>query len=167
MMRISLHIAFGLVFSVLFISCAQHRAAVSSNPGAFRASLVAISVKNIDSTAAWYGRYLGFRLVEKKDFPDYKMSIGMLEKEGFNIELVQHQDSNPITKYVPNFDNPALIQGYGKIAYAVDNLDHIVTVMKAGSVRFILGVRDSKDENTGTCIVLDNNGNWVQLIGPR
>ncbi len=129
--------------------------------------LIAISVRDIDSTTAWYGKYLGFTQIDKKDFPDYKMSIVILQKESVRLELVQHKESVPVSSLLPKLDNPALIQGYGKVAYEVNNIEQIVRMMKADSVRFILELQDDdikSFEGYKSCIVLDNNGNWVQLF---
>jgi len=132
----------------------------------FRVMLVAISVKDLDSTATWYHKYLGFNLMDKKDFPDNNVTVAILENNSVRIELVQHKESVAPSKLIPKLANPALIQGYGKVAYDVADIEQIVRTMKSDSVTFVHNLRDV-DRGTfvgyKSCIVLDNNGNWVQL----
>jgi catechol 2,3-dioxygenase-like lactoylglutathione lyase family enzyme len=126
--------------------------------------LVSISVKNIESTAAWYHKYLNFKLGDRKDYPQNKISIGILTKDDLSLELVQHSESVPVTKFVPAISNPAVIQGYAKVGYVVENIEQLVKRMKTDSVKFVLELRESKETGSKMCIVLDNNGNWVQLM---
>jgi catechol 2,3-dioxygenase-like lactoylglutathione lyase family enzyme len=133
----------------------------------FKVLLIAISVRDIDSTTNWYHKYLGFNLIDKKDFPENKIGITLLENNGIRLELVRHKQSIAADSLIPRLDNPALLQGYGKIAYEVADIDQTVRTMKAEGVKFVYDLRDSA---TGifagyrSCIVLDNNCNWAQLF---
>ena len=129
--------------------------------------LVAISVRDIDSTASWYKKYLGFALTDKKDFPDYKVSVGMLQKGDVHIELVRHQESIAPSSVLPKLDNPAIIRGYGKIAYEVDDIGLTVRTLKADGVKFITDLKEGSGKDFAgrkNCIVLDCDANWVQLF---
>jgi catechol 2,3-dioxygenase-like lactoylglutathione lyase family enzyme len=132
----------------------------------FRILLVAISVKDLDSSVGWYQKYLGFALADKRSFPGDRVSLALLRRGTARIELVRHDQSVAPSTLVPNLDNPALIQGYGKVAYEVTDIENIVSLMKADGVKFVLDLRDSTTKDFmgyRYCIVIDNSGNWVQL----
>ncbi|HVO74166.1 MAG TPA: VOC family protein [Ignavibacteriaceae bacterium] len=137
---------------------------IADAPKEFKVYLVAVSVKDINTAAAWYNKYLGFQFGEKKDYPESKVSIGIMTKGDFSLEIVQHKESVPVSKFIPDISNPAMIRGYGKIGYMVDNLDEIIKRMKADSVKFIIDPMQNKTSGSKMCIVLDNDGNWVQLM---
>jgi catechol 2,3-dioxygenase-like lactoylglutathione lyase family enzyme len=149
-----------IILSALFISGGY----VADSPKDFRVFIVAISVKDINTAAGWYNKYLGFEFGEKKDYPESKVSIGIMTKGEFSLELVQHKESVPVSKFIPDISNPAVVRGYGKVGYIVDNLEEIVKRMKAGLVKFIIDPMVNKASGSKMCIVLDNDGNWVQLM---
>lgn len=133
----------------------------------FRIALVSISVHDIDASVEWYRKYLGFVLSDKRAFPENNVTIALLKKAQVRIELVRHAESVAPSTLVPGLENPALIRGYGKVAYEVVDIENIVKLMNADGVKFVLGLRDSTvTEFLGykSCIVLDNSGNWVQLF---
>ncbi len=151
------------IIALLLVLCLPATDLAQDN---FKVVLVAISVRDIDSAASWYNRYIGFALTDRKDFPEYKVSVGMLQKGDVRIELVRHQESVAPGTVVPKFDNPALLRGYGKIAYEVADIDRTVHKMKAEGVKFISDVKESVGKDFAgqkNCIVLDCDGNWVQL----
>ena len=155
-------IQFSMLFSVLLLP------GVLKAEEGIKVTLVAISVMNIDSSAAWYHKYLGFDVVEKKNFSDRKMQIAVLKNNGVRIELVQLEKSVRTNQLIPNLKNPAIIQGYGKVAYEVMNIKKTVRMMKSNGVQFLreLGIsRVGQFAGYKVCIVLDCDSNWVQLYG--
>ncbi len=74
--------------------------------------------------------------------------------------------SPPETTEGAHMHHPDLIQGYGKVGYEVADIERVVRIMKADNVRFVYDLRESSGKEFAqyrNCIVLDNNGNWVQL----
>lgn len=128
-----------------------------------RPYLVAVSVSNLETSAAWYVDHLGFRLVDKKEFPDYKLRIAILERDRFRLELVQTEGAQSPSRLAPGSDNPARILGFGKLAFLVTDVDARARRMKEKGLKLQLEpTRDDKD-GTKSFIVLDPDGNWIQL----
>ena len=87
-----------------------------------RPSLVAISVQNLDQSVHWYTDTLNFKVQETIDLPESKLRITFLERNNFRLELIELKDSFPIRRYVPDLTNRALLQGFSKLAFDVDDL---------------------------------------------
>ena len=129
-----------------------------------RPYLVAISVKSLDESAAWYSGVLGLRLVEKKDFPDHGLSIALLESEGFRLELVQLKGSVASIDCAPDPSNPASLQGVGKYAFQVDDLSDVVSTLKKRGAQIFRSFSDAAKPRETSVIIKDNDGNWIQFF---
>jgi catechol 2,3-dioxygenase-like lactoylglutathione lyase family enzyme len=149
--------------SLVILSMVPCQAAPASPAGPLQPRLVAISVADLAESVSWYRDILGFEILQQSSFPANKLSLAILQRDGFRIELVDHQDSVPPHKVVPALDNPALIQGFGKLAFQVEDLDAWSAELKAKGVRFQLEPRENPETGTKSFIVLDNSGNWLQF----
>lgn len=139
----------------------------SPPPGPLRPTLVAISVPDLAASVRWYEDLLAFRVVKEANFPDYKLSLAILARDDFRLELVQVVGSAPPSKLVPGIDNPALIQGIGKLAFAVSDLDAWASRFKSMGVQFQVAPREDPEDGTRSFVILDNSGNWLQFITAR
>lgn len=137
------------------------------NPEALRPSLTAISVPKLDESVRWYVDTLGFALVTQSAFPDHHLRLAILERDGFRLELVELEGSQPPAKLVPGVDNPAMIQGFGKVAFTVGDFDAWLARVRRAGVRFQLEPRTSPEDGSRSFIILDNNGNWLQFRSAR
>lgn len=144
--------------------------AVATDPArqeTIRPYLASLSVPDIDASAAWYSENLGFKVVKKMDFPDYKLRITLLDRDGFRLELVQLGGSVPPAKVLPEWgSNPALLHGFGKLAFQVADVDAWAGRLKEKGIKFQIEPRDNAEDGTRSFIVLDRDGNWIQLVGP-
>jgi catechol 2,3-dioxygenase-like lactoylglutathione lyase family enzyme len=130
----------------------------------FRPHLVALSVADLDETLQWYVDKLGFTLKSRRDFPDHGISIAIVNRAGFQVELVKVAGSIPASRVLPDRSNPASLQGFGKIAFEVEDLEFWAADLRASGVKFHLPpTRNAEDQST-SFIVLDNEGNWLQFI---
>jgi catechol 2,3-dioxygenase-like lactoylglutathione lyase family enzyme len=129
----------------------------------FEPALVALSVGDLKASEQWYVRNAGFTLKAERTFPD--VVIAILEREGFQLELVQLEHSVAPSQLVPG-TNPARIRGFGKIAFRVRDIDALAARLRANGVAFQLDPRDDLSAGTRSFIVLDNEGNWIQFVGP-
>jgi catechol 2,3-dioxygenase-like lactoylglutathione lyase family enzyme len=137
--------------------------------GAIKPSLIAISVANVDETAKWYQDHLGFRLQEKKDYPQASLRIAFLELNGFEIELVEDKKSialAAIQKHLPEAKDGTNIQGFVKLAFTVEDVEGLAAKLKTKGVRLHMEVtKSNRKEGIKFFIVKDNNGNWLQFFG--
>ena len=150
----------------------QGRAGDQQNPVAASARpyLLSLSVANLDATASWYRDVLGFREVRHLELPDYRLRIRFLELNGFRLELIQYQDSvslASIQSKFPNVEDRARVHGFGKLAFAVDDLAAAARALKDKKVKLLRDV--SRDEATGDrwMLIEDPEGNWLQFFEAR
>lgn len=123
-----------------------------------------MSVANVDETARWYRETLDFAFVSRNDYPSHGMTIAILERDGFRLELVQLATAVAPATVVPNYENPASLHGIGKLSFYMNDFDRRIAHLRDKGVRFQIEPRTSEVDGKRTCIVLDNNGNWLQLI---
>jgi methylmalonyl-CoA/ethylmalonyl-CoA epimerase len=134
-------------------------------PDTPRPGLIAISVPKLEEAIAWYREMLEMTLVREIPVPDQKMRIAILERDGFRVELVELAGSAAPSVLVPKSDNPALIQGFGKIGFTVAELDRWEQSLRAKGVRFQLEPRAGAD-GSRSFIIVDRHGNWLQFSTP-
>lgn len=139
----------------------------AASPELLRPYLVALSVPELDAAIRWYEENLAFKVARRLAFPEATLAIAMLERDGFKLELVEIAGSAPLSKLVPGGDNPAMIQGFGKLAFWVRDPDVWAARFKAREVHFQMQPRDDPEDGTRSFIVLDCGGNWVQITGPK
>jgi catechol 2,3-dioxygenase-like lactoylglutathione lyase family enzyme len=82
---------------------------------AYHVHTVAISVAKLEQSIDWYQKNLGFQLIQRRDFPESQIFTAILGEAGFQLELIQHTGSIPISRFVPHHSQPTLIQGFKKI----------------------------------------------------
>lgn len=160
-------IVLGLLAAPLGAAAPPAAVAPPPPPGTLRPSLVAISVPNLAESVRWYVDTLAFKTVKQASFPDYKMSLAILERDGFRLELVELSGSSAPGKLVPGINNPALIQGMGKLAFTVNDLEAWEARLKSLGVRFQMMPRKDPEDGTRSFIILDNSGNWLQFTTAR
>lgn len=136
--------------------------------GIVEPSLVALNVPDLEATIAWYCETLGFAVLDRREFPDYGMRIALLKLGGFRLEIVEKQQSisqKTIQDKVPEIKDWDTVHGIKKLGFRVDDLDALVTRLKARQVEFLTGIMgDAADPILGkSVIVLDNSGNWIQF----
>jgi catechol 2,3-dioxygenase-like lactoylglutathione lyase family enzyme len=139
--------------------------ALACSQATFAPALVALSVGDIKASESWYARNAGFALKWERPFPDAHLTIALMERAQFQLELVQLDGSAAPAQLVPG-SNPARIRGFGKVAFRVADADAEAARLRANGVTFQLEPRDDADGRTRSFIVLDNEGNWIQFIGP-
>lgn len=113
----------------------------------FAPVLVAIPVADVKASAAWYERNAGFVL--RSEQPDR----AILERAQFQLELVKADGCTPRRDFV-------------RIAFHIPDIDPLIERLRANGVTFQTEPHDDLSEGTRSCIVLDNEGNWIQFTGP-
>jgi len=145
---------------------------VRSSPGATGSlqvgppCLAAICVPELDSSVAWYQKYLGFKKLETITLPELR--IAFLDLNGFRLEVVE--DTRAFTremlqKRIPELkklDNP--LAGIAKIAFNVTDFDTFAARLKSEGVSFQTKIMKAQGTWPRSFIVLDNNGNWIQFF---
>lgn len=129
--------------------------------------LVSISVPNFDETIKWYRDNLGFTVIRQKDLPKLSLRVAFIELNGFQLEVIEFKQSVPfetIQKQFPNVDDRAKVQGFGKLAFLVDDIEAAAARLKRNEVKFIRQISYDEESGTKWFIVVDNSGNWIQFF---
>lgn len=137
----------------------------ASNSSEFKPHLVALSVPDLKASIQWYEDHLGFIVLSTNEYPEYDLSIAMMERKGFNLELIQHGDSISQHSVLPDKSNPATLQGIIKLAFWIDNVKAKAREFKDLDMDFKMELRVNDEAETMSFIVTDIAGNWIQFIG--
>ena len=118
----------------------------------------------METSFSWYRDVLGFTLVRRYDFPEDGLVIVFAVRDGFELELVGKDDSVAFDAPIPG--NPASRQGFGKIAFEVEDLEPFAKAAAEAGIEPINAI--GRSNRTGGCftILSDPDGHWIQLYGP-
>jgi hypothetical protein len=98
------------------------------------------------------------------DLLQYSLRIAFLKLDGFQLELVEFKPSvsyEAIQKRFPVVDDRAKIQGLGKLAFLVEDIEAVAAKMKSHIVKFERDITDDKEFVAIFIIAADNSGNWI------
>lgn len=155
-----------LLATLLLAACASGTAPVATHGRELRMSSAALSVPEIEAAIAWYRSTLGLEVAKRLEFPALGLRLAWLRSAELELELVEQNGSRDRARLVSDAGNPALVQGFGKIGFRVDDIASWEARLKAAKVTFQVGMRDAVFPGSKTFVVLDNNGNWLQFTGP-
>ena len=122
----------------------------------------AISVADLDASIAWYEEMLGFRLVSKSYAGPPHSMIASIERDGFQIELFLHDDTQPMPEFFRDPDAHPRQQGPQHIAFYVNDLDALLEHLTARGVKILVG--PGMMGETKFCYIADNSGIPLELM---
>lgn len=123
--------------------------------------LLAVSVRDLDASVAWYRDVFGFSTAARHDFPDDEMRLAFMERSGFELELIEIAGTPPFD--APNPDNPATRRGLVKVAFTSDAIGSLYRQAVDAGARVQSTLSPSRRTGGRFFIVLDPDGNWVQV----
>lgn len=129
-----------------------------------RPRLIAISVADLDASVDWYRRIFGFEVGETYEFPDEGMRLAFVERDGFELELIELAGAVPDDPPEPY--NPSTRRGFNKLAFWSDGIAALYerALAHGADVQSPL----SPSRRLGRFFILsDPDGNWIQVFGPR
>jgi len=132
-------------------------------PDSPKPAQIAISVPNLDAASQWYQQMLGLAVRDDRTFPEHTLRVAMLERRGIRVELVETEGSVSKASLIKDSNNPAMIQGFGKVGFVVADVDGWANTLRTKGVRFQLEPQTDSRTGARSFIVLDNNGNWLQF----
>ncbi len=130
----------------------------------FHPQLLAISVKNLDASVKWYTDVFGFNETQNYVFSEDRMRLSFMEKNGFELELIEIADTPSFS--APNPENPATRRGFVKFAFYSNEIDALYGSAVKAEVQVQSSLRNSNRTGGRFFILLDPDGNWVQVFGP-
>jgi methylmalonyl-CoA epimerase len=94
---------------------------------------IAIAVNDIELTAEYFERAFGIGLSGIESIPDRFLEIGMLDLNNTKVELVEGKSSDTaVSKFIAKRG-----EGIHHICVRVDNIDEVITHLKANGFKLI------------------------------
>ena len=127
---------------------------------------VGISVANLEESVDWYVDKLGFELVRPIDRdPDATMTIALLTRNGFNIELFEIEGAAPLPEYRSDPSASLRVHGLAHFAFRVDDAYAVLEELESKGVEVSFGPNES--DRSIFFFVNDNSGNSFEFIQPK
>ncbi|WP_425410102.1 VOC family protein [Hyphococcus sp.] len=159
---------FPVIICALFMQATAACASAAQNDASVQEDLtprlIAISVSDLDDASAWYVTYFNFEETKRYAFPEDGMRIAFLERNGFELELIEIANAAPYA--APDPDNPSTRQGYNKLAFYSEDIDALYTNAQDRGAQVHSVLSNSNRTGGRFFILLDPDGNWVQVFGP-
>ena len=147
-----------LAILVLVFGPTYARAADLAAPPVF----FAISVPNLETSLKWYTENLDLTPVRLPASP--KVKVALLKGQGLLVELVEHAEAFDLEARLPGVGEHHLVHGLFKVGFFVEDLNATVGRLKKRGVRFKGSVFTDDVANARSILLLDNNGNMIQLF---
>ena len=126
-------------------------------------SFFALSVKDLNSTAAWYKQKLGFKELKQGASPDGKSRAIILDRDGIIVELISHKQAVNGATLMKGYKT-YLIHGIFKVGFIVDDVDHTLQRLKANGVPIANGPYTDEAMHMRSFMIRDNEGNYIQFF---
>ena len=123
----------------------------------------AISVENIEESIEWYREKLGFELVSIEYIPPCRSNVATLSNGSFSLEIFLHDETVPLSESRKNPDLDPMEQGTKHICFGTDDIDGMITDLKAKGVEILVGPVDVGGHTV--YYISDNSGNPLELMG--
>lgn len=130
----------------------------------------ALSVSDLEASAAWYVRVLGFEEARRAQFGEPAVRIRLLRRDDALIELIEDPAARAAVELDPPLARRFRLHGVFKIGFVVDSLDETGARLQRLGVPLRGAVVEEPDGSMRSLQVEDPDGNVVQifeLLGER
>jgi catechol 2,3-dioxygenase-like lactoylglutathione lyase family enzyme len=141
----------------------QHRRSTTP-PVAARPFFTALSVRDIDTSTAWYGKVFGYAVTRAIDLPERGLRIRLLRNETAFLELVEDGSSVAARERIPEVERIAQLRGVFKSGAQVDDLDATVARLEHLGVPLRGKIVTESDSTLRSAQIEDPDGNIWQLF---
>jgi methylmalonyl-CoA/ethylmalonyl-CoA epimerase len=119
-----------------------------------------ISVPSLAESVAWWSDVMGFTLAQDIDIPVIPAKIAMMKRGDLRIELFEVEDAHPLPPERSDMNGDLHVHGHKHIAFAVPDLDQIVTEMTARGADIVTHKRAPWG---AFLFIRDNAGNLIEF----
>ena len=124
---------------------------------------VGIVVRNLEESASWYERHLGFERVYDYAFPGARVMF--IARGDLRLELFQTEGSVPMAPERERAETKLKIGGINHLAITVDDLDATLEDLKAQGAAVASEPQDVPDgEGDRFAFIRDNEGMLIELF---
>jgi catechol 2,3-dioxygenase-like lactoylglutathione lyase family enzyme len=160
-MKLTLAIWLALAFPALSQTAKSVPEPAMQASGAF----FALSVSDLKASVDWYAHKFGMRIVMQQPKQGKIPAFAALEGGGLIVELLQRDDTVPLSKVAPQIKDNDYVYGITKAGVIVDDFDKTCATLKARGVEIAFGPYPKKADQRANVIVKDNAGNLIQFFG--
>ena len=125
----------------------------------------ALSVSDLEASAAWYVKVFELERLGGSESPDGSSRNVIVGNDDFVIELIHHRDAKPLAQWSPEANRTYLAYGIFKVGLYVENFDRAVEHLRAQQVDLAGDVRDDPRYGVRFILFRDPDGNFLQLYG--
>jgi methylmalonyl-CoA/ethylmalonyl-CoA epimerase len=128
----------------------------------FKPYSVTLSVADIEKTANWYVEKLGFKIVQRKSYPEFNTSLIFTEKNGFRVELIKDENAVAGAKR-PDPPAHSSIHGVSQFAFETDDVLALKQELTAREVS-IAWEFENAELGVKFLFIRDPEGNLIQFL---
>ena len=121
-----------------------------------------ISVPDLEASIDWYCEKLGFTVVNRVTLDAIPAKIAFLQHGDFAVELFEVPGASPLPEDRRYPDRDLLTHGTKHIAFAVEDTQKLVEVLKERGVAVAKDVTEV--DQTVIAFIRDNSGNLIEIF---
>ena len=129
-----------------------------------RASFVAVIVTDLDESITWYENILGFEVVNQVSSEERGFKQANLQAAFVKLELIELATAVSYEQVQATYGERSRLQGYFKFGMRVDSFDQWIEYLEKQGVRFSGSVVTDPVSGLRTVLILDPDGNRIQLF---
>ena len=148
-----------MLLSSVLVTVAQ-----SVPPAGIRPYFTAIITRDIDSSINWYSTTLGFSVVGKTESKEHGFKQANLQSGELLLELIELESAVNQADVIPGYSSKTRVTGLFKTGYQVDDFQQWMTHLESLKTEFHGNVVTDKITGKRMVILLDPDGNRIQLF---
>ncbi len=121
----------------------------------------AISVPDLEETAAWYEKVFDFKVFDRSEIPGAGIKVAHMLGKGFLLEIFEAQGANalPEDRKIPNRD--LMTHGNKHISFGVPDGPAAKRQLESLGVEIVMV---AEVDNTYGVFIRDNTGNLIEIF---
>lgn len=139
--------------------------ATSATADDMRFDNIAISVSDIDTSAAWYADTFGFEIAGRTFFEPVNAQVAFLHRDDVKLELLEIEGAAPIPELLVEPPAHLLTLGYKAIVFRVADLAAFDARVRATGTTIVWESLVLDDAGTVSTLLRDPDGNLVNVFG--
>ncbi len=124
----------------------------------------AISVQNLEESVKWYTNVFGLEVAKELSWNEGANQIRILKGNNLVVELISVPGIKSLEDLTPKLERDFLLKGLFKTGFFVKDAESLFNKLKEKEVSFRGEIFIEEELNQKSFIVLDNNGNRIQIF---